>query len=231
MGEVLYACAGIEQRFGSKLALHVPELVLESGRVYTLAGPNGSGKSTLLALLAFLARPSAGEIRFEGAAVRWSRAPLLELRRKATLVHQFPYLFAGTVEENLAIGLRQRGVPAERAREKAAEALERVELAGLARRDAKALSGGEAQRIAVARALLLEPRVLLLDEPFANVDRRSAAVIEALVAARRADGGTVVLSSHDPEHARRLGSETLYLREGRVLRAEEAGAALEQRPA
>ncbi len=230
MATSIYQLDAVRQRFASKLALDVPALTLRAGRMYTLAGPNGSGKTTLLSVLGFLLRPSSGEVRFDGEPVAWTGAALLRVRRQVTLVHQTPYLFAGTVEENLGIGLRHLELPPEEARARVARALAAVDLAGHERRVARALSQGETQRVALARALLLEPRVLLLDEPLANVDRKSAGILERLVAALPAAGRTVVMSSHDPDHPSRFGSEVIALHEGvlvspRQERGGEAGAA------
>jgi tungstate transport system ATP-binding protein len=220
----LYRCAWLQQRYGENLALNLSALVVQPARLHVLTGPNGSGKSTLLAILAFLARPSSGQLWFDGAPVAWERAELLRLRRQATLVHQFPYLLSGTVADNLSFGLRARRLPPAEIEDRVARALLRVDLAGFARREARGLSGGEARRLAVARALLLEPRALLLDEPFANLDGPSAAVIERLVAELPAAGQTVVMSSHDHSHGARLGGEVIRLSGGR-LDSPEAGAA------
>lgn len=215
----LYVCASIQQRLGAKLALDVASLSLEAGRIYTLAGANGSGKTTLLATLAFLSRPTSGRMWFEGEPVAWRSSALAPLRRRATLVHQFPYLFSGSIARNLAFGLAQRGVRGDELRARVAEAIARVDLAGWEQRDAKGLSGGEAQRVAFARALLLDTRVLLLDEPLANVDRLSARVIEAVIESLPGEGRTVIMSSHDPGHAERFGSEVIRLQCGRVVAA------------
>ena len=217
MANALYQLDAVRQQYASKLALHVPALTLRPGRMYTLAGPNGSGKTTLLHVLGFLLRPTSGEVHFDGEPVAWRGRTLLRLRRQITLVHQSPYLFAGSVEENLTVGLRHWKLRPEEVKERVERALAAVDLAGSEGRDARALSQGETQRIAVARALLLQPRVLLLDEPLANVDRKSARILEALIGALPAQGHTVVMSSHDPEHPRRFGSEVIALHEGALV--------------
>jgi tungstate transport system ATP-binding protein len=219
----LYELIAVEQRREAKRVLDVPALRIGAGVIHTLAGANGSGKTTLLAILGFLAPPASGEVRFDGEPVDYSRATLLRLRRQVTLVQQAPYLFAGTVEHNLAIGLAHRGVHREDVRARVADALEAVSLGGFARREARALSQGETQRVAVARALLLEPRVLLLDEPLANLDRKSTTVLEELIAALPSAGRTVVMASHDPTHPARFGSEVIALHEGRLVPWRAAG--------
>ncbi len=157
MPEILYELDAVKQRRGSKLVLDVAALAIRAGRIHTLVGPNGSGKTTLLTILGLVARPAEGEVRFDGERVDWSRAGLLRLRRQLTLVQQSPYLFAGTVEDNLAIGLGHRRLDRDTIRARVADALQAVALAGYARRAARALSQGETQRVAVARALLLGP--------------------------------------------------------------------------
>jgi tungstate transport system ATP-binding protein len=219
----LYELASVQVRYGARLALDLPALTLDGGRIYTLAGPNGSGKTTLLAVLAFLSRPTAGAIRFEGREVPWRQSALLPLRRQATLVHQAPFLFSGTVAENLAIGLRHRRLRPAEVRDAVAARLESVGLAGHEGRDTRTLSGGEAQRVAIARALLLEPRVLLLDEPLASLDRESAPVVEELIFRLPASGRTVVMSSHDPDHPTRFGSEVIELCDGRLVPRDARG--------
>jgi tungstate transport system ATP-binding protein len=219
---VLYECTAVQQKAGESFLLDVPALTLAAGRIYTLVGHNGSGKSTLLSILAFLSRPSSGRLRFDGEEVTWRRSELSHLRRQVTLVHQSPYLFSGSVADNLAMALGERVLAREEVRARIAQALEDIQLAGYEQRDARALSGGEARRVAVARALLLERRVLLFDEPLANLDRRSTVLIEELLGRLPASGRTVVLSSHDPEHPRRLGSEVIELQGGQLVAAPAA---------
>jgi tungstate transport system ATP-binding protein len=222
VGTTLYQLDAVRQRRDGRLVLDVPALAIQAGRIHTLVGPNGSGKTTLLTILAFLARPVSGTLRFGGEEVVWSGAALLRLRRQATLVHQSPYLFAGTVAENLAVGVAHRKLAPEHLRARVAGALEAIALAGYERRSARALSQGEAQRVALARALLLEPRVLLLDEPLASVDRTTYAVVEEVIKALPAAGHTVIMASHDPEQPRRLGSEVIALDEGALVPSRPA---------
>jgi len=215
----LYELEAIQQRRGARLVLDVPALTVRAGRIHALVGPNGSGKTTLLGILGFLARPASGALRFAGERVDWTSAALLPLRRQVTLVQQSPYLFAGTVEANLAIGIAHRKLGRETVRARIADALQAVALSAYARRDARALSQGEGQRVAIARALLLEPRVLLLDEPLANLDRKTTSVLEELIAALPGPDRTVIMSSHDPEHPRRFGCEVIALHDGGLVSA------------
>ncbi|WP_243374228.1 ATP-binding cassette domain-containing protein [Geotalea sp. SG265] len=205
----------IAKRYGNTLALELSRLVIREGELYLLTGPNGSGKSTLLNILGLLLRPDRGEVFFAGEQVKW-QGPLTRLRRQVTLLHQSPYLFRGSVADNVAYGLSLRGITGTSAQQKVAEALATVGLDGFQRRKNTELSGGEAQRVAMARALAVRPKLLLLDEPLANVDKESARVLEEVIAALPSNGTTVVMSSHDPDQGERLPCTPIRLQGGRI---------------
>lgn len=211
-----FTLKSIQKRYESKLALELQELTILPGRIYILTGPNGSGKSTLLNILAFLARPERGEVTFAGERIAWTRKELGLLRRKVTLLHQSPYLFTGTVFDNVAFGLKARGISREELRRSVADSLALVGLACFEERNVTQLSGGEARRVALARALALKPEILLLDEPLAHVDRKSAEVIERLIASLPARGTTVVMATHDPHQNERLNGEVIQLLRGKL---------------
>ena len=189
---------------------------LSPGQVLGCLGPNGSGKSTLLDVLAFLRKPDGGRVAFSGVPVRWTRKELGTLRKQVTLLHQHSYLFSGTVMANVGFGLRLRGAKPAEIRGSVEQALALVGLAGFETRDSAQLSGGEARRVALARALACRPQVLLLDEPLAYVDEESADIIEGLIASRSQDGTTIVMSSHDERIGERLASRVIRLNEGRI---------------
>jgi tungstate transport system ATP-binding protein len=213
----MYRLRAIRKCYGSNVALDIEELTIAEGRLYTLTGANGAGKSTLLAILAFLAPPTSGEIFYAGKRVDWSHGSVEECRRKVTLLHQSPYLFGGSVHDNVAFGLKVRGIEGEEQRRIVERALDAVGLDGFRERKARELSGGEAQRVAMARALALKPEVLLLDEPLANIDRETAGLLETVIAALPAQGTTVVMTTHDPEHPGRLNGEPIFLEGGKAV--------------
>lgn len=213
---LLYRLESIRMAYGQRTALDIPAFEIEEGRRVYLVGANGSGKSTLLSLLGFLSPPAAGTLFFEGRPVEWSPSSLLRLRREATLVHQSPYLFHETVFSNIAFGLAVRGMEGSEQRRLVSKALETVGLEGFAHRKARALSGGEAQRVAMARALALRPRVLLLDEPFANVDRETAWILRDVILVLAACGTTVVTATHDMIPPCEAGVRIVRLAEGRL---------------
>jgi tungstate transport system ATP-binding protein len=177
-------------------------------------GPTGAGKSTLLRLLAGLEPPTAGELRF-GACSAGGRGLPLDVRRRVTLVFQRPLLLAGTVRANVEYGLRLRGLGGRGSRARAA--LDRLGLGELGSRSAHTLSGGETQLVALARALVLEPDVLLLDEPTAHLDPARVARVEDVVRDFHRRGATVVWATHNLLQARRVARRVALLLDGRLV--------------
>jgi molybdopterin-binding protein len=199
--------------------LELEELEIPGGGVTVLVGPNGSGKTTLLKLLNGLFSASAGRILYRGQPLNAQTLP--RLRQESVLVHQDPYLFDGNVYGNVSYGLKVRRTPAREARRAVAEALRRVGLGAFEHRKARRLSGGEKQRVAIARALVLDPAVLLLDEPTANVDADTIELLEQLLKSLSAGGTTVIISTHHPAFAYRLGTRLVYMEEGRLVPGRE----------
>ena len=195
--------------------LEIEHLELEKGRIYLLEGTNGAGKSTLLHLLALLLIPTSGRIAFSGEEVQ-EDAQRQRLRRQITLVEQNPYLFAASVYHNLAFGLRLRAVRGELQDRRIRNALEAVGLAGFEGRHVRTLSGGESRRVALARAMVLRPQLLLLDEPTAGLDREVLPLFEDCLATLPGQGTTVVIASHDGDQSRRLDGSVLTLEQGRL---------------
>ena len=191
------------QRIIDDLSLRIP-----SPGVTVVMGPNGAGKSVLLRLLHGLLRPTAGTVLWNGQAVDDA------LRRRQALVFQAPVLLRRTVGANIRFVLKLRGMPHD---DKAvAAALSVAGLAALADRPARVLSGGEKQRLAMARALALNPDVLLLDEPTVSLVPASTVAIEALVITARGRGVKVILVTHDIGQARRLADDVIFLHRGRI---------------
>ncbi|BCR06460.1 tungstate ABC transporter ATP-binding protein [Desulfuromonas versatilis] len=212
--EPLYTLHNIEKKVGENFLLRVEKLELFAGGLYSLAGPNGAGKSTLLNILAFLTSPDRGELFFAGERASWTAGWLQHKRQEVTLVPQNPFLFEGTVGNNLAFGLKVRGIMGRRQRERIYAALGTVGLEGFEKRRARGLSGGEIQRVAIARALALDPRVLLLDEPTSNIDSTHIMRLEQLVPELSRRGVTVVMVTHDQEQPRRMGCSILPIQGG-----------------
>jgi ABC-type methionine transport system ATPase subunit len=189
-------------------------MAVERGGALTLVGPSGSGKSTLLRCLNRLVEPTAGTVRFDGRDIR-SLDPR-ELRCRAALVMQTPVLFEGTVRDNLR--LRPAATPGDFSDAGLEEGLAEVGLGpDVLDRDAATLSGGEKQRVTIARALLRNPQALLLDEPTSALDPPNVTrVVETIARLREARGLSIITVTHQPEFVRRLGGGLLYLVEGQV---------------
>lgn len=216
MSAPLYRLESVTRRYDGVVALEIPALSIEEGRSYLVSGPNGAGKSTLLSLLAFLLPPSEGTLLYRGKRVSFGTPRAFRLRREVTLLHQSPYLFDDTVFGNIAFGLTARGTRGDELRRRVARALDTVGLGGFERRNARLLSVGEAQRVAMARALALSPRTLLLDEPLASVDRETAEILREVIAALPRTGTTVIMTTHGNENLAGAASEILRIENGRI---------------
>ena len=209
---------GLYKNFGGSEILRDINLYIEEGRILAIIGPTGSGKTTLLRLIDLLDQPTKGNIFFNGCDICGLRSKeKLKIRRKMAMVFQKPVMFSSSVYENVSYGLKVRGKG--KSRLEIQRALEEVGLSGYESRDATTLSGGEMQRIALARAMVIKPEVLLLDEPIANLDPNSANAIDELIK-RLANGGTtVIMASHNMAECRKLANKVAVLFEGRITRA------------
>lgn len=203
-------------RYHRRTVLDVDRFELRDGETHVVLGPSGSGKSTLLRVLGLLEKPTSGRVLL---AEREVRAGDREARMAMAAVFQNPYLFKGTVEENVAYGLKLRRVSKPERTERVAAALERVGLGGMQKSSALRLSGGEAQRVALARALVLEPRILLLDEPLSYLDplikRRLVADFSEILSG---DGMTVLYVTHDQDEAMVVADRVSIMHQGTIVR-------------
>ncbi len=181
---------------------------VEPHKITVVMGPNGAGKSLLLRLMHGLIEPTSGRISWGG------RPAEHEVRRRQAMVFQRPVLLRRSVIANLEFALRSRGISSER---RCLDLLEHVGLSGHAATPARRLSGGEQQRLALARALAVEPEVLFLDEPTASLDPASTAAIEAIVEAAHRRGTKIIFVTHNIGQARRLAHEVLFLHDGRLV--------------
>ena len=208
----VYRLEGVQQRYGARTVLRVPQLTVGKGETLGVIGPSGAGKSTLLRLLQFLERPAVGHVWFRGE--RLDGPAHIDLARRITTVFQRPAMLDRSVSDNVRFGLRLRGITAEALVD---ALLERVGLSNLDKAGARTLSGGEMQRVALARAMATEPEVLLLDEPAANLDPANVAIVERLIREEQARGTTMVLVTHNTHEARRLAHRILLLIDGDVV--------------
>ena len=212
----LYQINNLKYRYGGHFELDVPELTIEQGASIGFAGSNGSGKTTLLRLLAFIELPEEGDILFDGAEVTKNGGGP---KRDVTMLLQEPYLLKRSVFENVAFGLKIRDDRKD-LKERVCGAMELVGMSPreFARRRWHELSGGEAQRIALAARLVLRPKVLILDEPTASVDQESARLIkEAIVECRSQFGMSLIIASHDRVWLNSATDTVKRMHEGRIV--------------
>ena len=210
---------------GGKEVLHVDQLSIVQGEVLAVVGPNGAGKSTLLLSLARLLKPESGEILFNCQYPFGHKQAQAEsdtvYRRRIALVMQDPLLFDTSVFDNVASGLRFRGVSKDEVRRKVPLWLERLGVVHLSKRRAGQLSGGEAQRVSLARALVLEPQLLLLDEPFSALDPPTrSGILDDLGALLAETATTTVFVTHDLQEAAQLATRMAIII-GNRLRQED----------
>ena len=195
--------------------LHIENLAVESGQVLAVVGPNGAGKTSLLLALARLLKPEQGEIRFNGQPTAALRD--VDYRRRIGLVLQEPLLLDGSVFDNVAAGLRFRHLPRGEITFRVETWLERLGITELRNRPAIRLSGGEAQRVSLARAFAIHPQLLLLDEPFSSLDSPTRArLLDDLQTLLAETFTTTILVTHDLREAARLASRMAILLDGKL---------------
>ncbi len=209
----LLEARGVWKEYDGREVLRDINLGVERGEVLVVMGPSGAGKTTLLRILSLIDRPTGGEVLFDGCDT-WDLS--LALRRRIAMVCQGGATFDATVYENVAYGLRVRGVREEEIKDRVAGALALVGLSGYEGRRARTLSWGEAQRLGFAMATVFQPEVLLLDEPTANLDPINEGVIEEIIRRIKGLGITVVIATHKQAEAYGLADRIAVMNDGRV---------------
>ena len=209
---VIFQLLDVKKSYRSVKALHNVSLDLQGGKIIILLGVNGAGKTTLMRIMAGLENPDEGTMLFNNQKISAK-----DLRKVSTLVFQKSAMFTSNVYDNLAYGLKIRKVPKEDIRKKVTEALHAVRLSGFEKRRAKKTSGGEQQRLALARAFLLDPNVLLLDEPTANLDPNSAVIIEKAIVNEKRAQRIIVMATHNLTQARRMADEIVHIYNGEIV--------------
>ncbi|MBS7606845.1 ABC transporter ATP-binding protein [Candidatus Bathyarchaeota archaeon] len=207
------------KEYSGRKVLNNVSFSVERGEFLAIVGPNGAGKTTLLRILDLLEEPTSGEVWINGLRVDYARKDKHVLRRSIGFVPQKPVLFDASVFDNVAYGLRVRGLSAHEIERRVTDALKMVGLTGLERRNALTLSGGEAQRVSLAQTLITDPQLLLLDEPTSNLDPKSTSIIEETLSyVGRERGVTIIMASHDILQVENLAKRILMLSDGRVVK-------------
>ncbi|MBP1730866.1 MAG: tungsten transporter binding protein [Deltaproteobacteria bacterium] len=202
---------------GGVEVLDISEFAVHEGEVVCVVGPNGAGKTTLLQALCCLLRPSRGEIVFRGQRIE-TEYPVLQYRRRVAMVFQEALLFDSTVYNNVASGLKLRGLHGSKVRESVEEQMERFGIAHLRDRSARKLSGGEAQRTSLARAFAIKPEIIFLDEPFASLDQPSReSLMDDLQRILKRTNTAAFFATHDRIEALRLANRIAVMDEGTIL--------------
>lgn len=205
----------ISKKYNGVIALKNVNLKIERGEMLTILGPNGSGKTTLLKILGALETPTLGSVLYKEVKIDDSNVE--KFRKKVTLVFQRTVLLRGSVRDNIAYGLRIRNLPQEEIIKRVDRALTLVGLQDLADRQARELSGGEQQRCSLARALVLDCDLLLLDEPTANLDPESLIIVKQVIIRLNEKGSTIVLATHNLKQAEELSERIVLLTGGEIV--------------
>ena len=206
---------------GGREALQINTLDIPSGETLAVVGPNGAGKSTFLLALAKLIKPAQGEIHFDGNS--FSELNDLDYRRKISFVFQDPLLLDMSVEDNVSLGLKFRGFTKEEVRRRTHRWMKQLNIESLAKRRASQISGGEGQRISLARAFVLEPELLLLDEPFSALDPPTRAkLLDDLSDLLAKDHRTAIFVTHNLNEAARLSQRIAIIIKGKLMQVGPA---------
>ena len=208
---------GLRKSIQGRPVLAIDELVVHEQCCVALSGRNGAGKSTLMRIIAGLETPDNVTVRCRGQDFSWRRACRM-MRSHVIYLHQNPYLFDYSVIDNIAYGLRRRGVPLREISAKVAEALAWAEIEHLQLRNAHDLSGGERQRVAFARARILSPQILLLDEPTASMDIESRGQTYNMIKRLKDEGVSIMIATHEYQTIAQLCDDHLFLESGALGR-------------
>lgn len=208
----------LKKSYEGKVVLDIPSLEIKTGKITAVIGPSGAGKSTLLSIINGLEIPDEGRVIFKDEEFSKSKKYTQETRRKMAMVFQKPLMFNTSVHKNIAYGLKARHEEKFKISQEVAEAARLIGMEDKLRRRAITLSGGEAGRVSVARALVIKPELLLMDEPTASLDPQNIGIIENLVIKSREQNNTsIVIVTHNMFQAKRIADEVIFMLEGKVI--------------
>jgi tungstate transport system ATP-binding protein len=217
MDKKILEIEGLKRQYNGEFRLHIDSLHLEQNSILTLIGPNGSGKSTLIRLINLLEDPDAGTIIFEGENIITPGSERAAIRKKMAVVFQEPLLFNTSVYNNIIMGLKFRKIDISKVGDRLDFFIKKLRIENILNRGVKDLSGGEKQRVSLARALVLDPRLLLLDEPLANIDQQSREGLrEDLFELLKKYGKSIIYVTHDRNEAMVLADHLAVMNKGRI---------------
>ena len=214
----LFRMENLTKTFAGKDVLKDINLEIRRGEIFALIGPSGAGKTTFLRILNLFEKPTNGRFEFDGQTANGTLLEKNRIRQRMSLLFQTPAVFDLSVFDNVAYGLKVRGFDKSTILKKVEDALEIVGISGMETQNALTLSGGEAQRMAFARAIVYDPEVLLLDEPTANLDPANVAMIEQLIKRIKDERGTtIVIATHNIPQVRRIADRVGVLLDGELI--------------
>ncbi|QTL98900.1 ATP-binding cassette domain-containing protein [Iocasia frigidifontis] len=201
--------------YGKEKVLDISEITIKQGSIMVLMGPNGSGKTTLIKILSQLEEKNTGEIYYQGDKI--NKKDSLKMRRKIGFIWQKPLLYRGSVYDNIALGLKYRKMGKTDIQRRVNQVLARLKITDLKDKEAKKLSGGEQQKVSIARTLITEPGLIFIDEPNTSLDVESIALIEEIIKEEVKKGVGIVLVTHNFYQAKNLADEIILLRKGKIV--------------
>lgn len=212
---------GLIKHYHQKEVLNIPTLNIKSDTILGIIGPNGAGKSTLAKILAGVDAISSGLITYDGNTFN------TDILQQITMVFQKPYLFRTSVFNNIAYPLKIRKINKEAIHNEVNKVIEEMEISDISRQNAWTLSGGEAQKVALARALIFKPRLLLLDEPTANIDPSSIVTMERMISKAHSENNTtIIIVTHNIQQAKRLCTDVLFMNKGEAVEISDTSSIL-----
>jgi tungstate transport system ATP-binding protein len=218
----------LKKNYNGKTVLKISDLEIETGKITAIIGPSGAGKTTLLSLINGVERPDEGKIIFEGEELSATSEYSKEAIKRMAMVFQKPVMFNTTVYKNIVYGLKVRKIEAEQIKRRLSEAATWMGLGDLLDQKAITLSGGEAGRVSVARAMIIRPDLILMDEPTANLDPANVSIIEdMIIKACEEYGATVIIVTHNMFQARRLAHNIVFMLNGEIVETDSASKIFE----
>ncbi|MTI60128.1 MAG: ATP-binding cassette domain-containing protein [Firmicutes bacterium] len=201
--------------YGKDKVLDISEITIKHGSILALMGPNGSGKTTLIKILSQLEEKNTGEIYYQGEKI--NKRDSLKVRRKIGFIWQKPLLYRGSVYDNIALGLKYRKMGKDEIQKRVAQVIDRLKIINLKDKDARKLSGGEQQKVSIARTLVTEPELIFIDEPNTSLDIEGIGLVEEIIKEEVRKGVSIVLVTHNFYQAKNLADEIIILRKGKLV--------------